>query len=368
MNVRIVYSGDNSFRSLCDDLFETLMGGKEPERDPDGQRVLHQLELEVDALVDSFKNVSQTTGILADHTDEVTPAERAAVLDEVKRIGGDAHNLSQKLMYLALDVDDPSDMDAFAKLDTTVRRVLDEVLQLRKSPLLRAEPKAPEQKLQKAAAPDLAPIGKQVEDLCDEHNRLAGFMNKVHELDEAPSPADALMMDILLTELLQKEQYLYNKLHQMLWGASQGTGSVIHGMLRPLHGVWKNTSRMRADLRDMVDMPQDFVALYQRYGDLCVAVRYLKEDRPDKLNGTTAEDVIGYANGQAKRAKYLAAAPQFRGDKGLAQVMDRVAKKFSELAEETKKFLDKPATTEASDGKQELSAYLAAMLDEMEQG
>ena len=48
--------------------------------------------------------------------------------------------------------------------------------------------------------------------------------------------------------------------------------------------------------------------------------------------------------------------------------MDRVAKKFGELAEEAKKFLDKPATTEASDGKQELSAYLAAMLDEMEQG
>lgn len=367
MNVQIVYSG-KTFGNPHNKIFETLMGIQEPEHDPDGQRVLHQLELEVDALVDSFKNVSQTTGILADHTDEVSPAERAAVLDEVKRIDGDAHNLSQKLMYLALDVDDPSDMDAFAKLDTTVRRVLDEVLQLRKSPLLRAEPKDTEQKSQKVATPDLAPIGKQVEDLCDEHNRLAGFMNKVHELDEAPSPADALMMDILLTELLQKEQYLYNKLHQMLWSASQGTGSVIHGMLRPMHGVWQNASRMRADLRDMVDMPQDFVALYQRYGDLCVAVRYLKEDRPDKLNGTTAEDVIGYANGQAKRAKYLAAAPQFRGDKGLAQVMDRVAKKFSELAEETKKFLDKPATTEASDGKQELSAYLAAMLDEMEQG
>ena len=368
MNVRIVYSGDNSFRSLCDDLFETLMGGKEPERDPDSQRLLHQLELEVEALVDSFKTVSQTVGTLADHADEVTPAERTAVLSEVKRIGDDARVLSTRLVNLVLDADDPSDMDKFAGLDTTVRRVWNETLQLRKSPLLRAEPKAPEQKPQKAAAPDLAPIGKQVEKLCDEHNRLAGFMNKVHELDEAPSPADALMMDILLTELLQKEQYLYNKLHQMLWGASQGTGSVIHGMLRPLHSVWQNASRMRADLRDMVDMPQDFVALYQRYGDLCVAVRYLKEDRPDKLNGTTAEDVIGYANGQAKRAKYLAAAPQFSGDKGLAQVMDRVAKKFSELAEETKKFLDKPATTEASDGKQELSAYLAAMLDEMEQG
>lgn len=368
MNVRIVYSGDNSFRSLCDDLFETLMGGKEPERDPDSQRLLHQLQLEVDVLVDSFKTVSQTVGTLADHADEVVPAERTAVLSEVKRIGDDACVLSTRLVNLALDADEPSDMDAFAKLDTTVRRVWDEVLQLRKSPLLCAEPKAAEQKPQKAAAPDLDPFGKAVEKLCDEYNRLAGFMNKVHELDEAPSPAAALMMDILLTELLQKEQYLYNKLHQMLWGAGHDTASVIHGMLRPLHGVWQNASRMRTNLRDMVDMPQDFVALYRRYGDLCVAVRYLKEARPEKLNGTTAEDVIGYANGQAKRAKYLAAAPQFRGDKELSQVMDRVAKKFRELAKAAEEFLDKPSEAEAPDGKQELSAYLAAMLDEMEQG
>lgn len=365
MNVRIVYSGD-VFGSLRDEI-NAFMAGKDAERKDGNQCLLHELELEVEALVDSFKTVSQTAGTLADHADEVTPSERAAVLSEVKRIGDEACVLSKKLVDLALDADDPHDMDEFAKLENTVRRVWDEILQLRKSPLLRAERKVPEQKPPKVGAPDLESLGKLVEDLCDGNNRLSGFMNKVQELEEAPSPAAALMMDILLTELLQSEQFLYNKLHQMLWDADRATASVIHGMLRPMRGVWQNASRMRSDLRDMVDLPQDFESLSRRYGDLCVAVRYLMEDRPEKLNGTTAEDVIGYANGQAKRAKYLASAPQSCGDKELARVMDMVAKKFGELAEMAKDFIDKPAEAEEPDGKQELSDYLASMLDEMEQ-
>lgn len=367
MNVRIIYSGE-AYRSKRDEILETLMGVREPECDPDSRRLVHQLELDVEALVDSFKTVSQRAGRLADHADEASPAERVAVLNEAKRICNDACSLSMQLKDLALNADDPSDMDAFAKLDTTVRRVWDEILELRKSPLLRADHKVSEQKPPKAGSPDLESFGKMVEDLCDGNNRLSGFMNKVQELEEVPSSAAALMMDILLTELLQSEQLLYNKLHRMLWGADHATASVIHGMLRPMRGVWQNATRMRSDLRDMVDMPHDFVALCRRYGDLCVAVRYLIENRPDKLNGTTAEDVINYANGQAKLAKYLATSPQFRGDKELIRVMNLVAKKFGELAEVAKDFINKPTESEVPDGKQKLSAYLASMLDEMEQG
>ena len=240
---------------------------------------------------------------------------------------------------------------------------------LSKAPILQGEPEEDEEKGEfEVDDSDLSAYGKQVAELCEDNNRLSDLMNKVRELGELPSPAEAMMMDILLTELLQKEQYLYNTLREMGEGVDPGAAAMINSMLRPMRGVWKNASRMRSDLRDMVDMPQDFVALYRRYGDLCVAVRYLKEDRPDKLNGTTAEDVIGYANGQAKRARYLASSPLFRMDKDEVMIMNRVAKKFGELAEAAKQFLDKPAETDVSDSKQKLSAYLSAMLDEMERG
>lgn len=50
MNVQIVYSG-KTFGNPHNKIFETLMGIQEPEHDPNGQRVLHQLELGKDIFV-----------------------------------------------------------------------------------------------------------------------------------------------------------------------------------------------------------------------------------------------------------------------------------------------------------------------------
>ena len=367
MNVKIVYSGKaaGDLRKAYDELFNEMLAGVAAMQKSGGRQTMDDLQMDVERLVDDYKTVAQRAGRLADHPDETAPGERSAILNEAKRIGDKACELSKQLVNMAVESDDVQDVEEFAQMGTTVDRIWKEVFQLCKSPILRGGRKAAE----KAAMPDLSVYGKQVQKLCEDNNRLSGFMNKVQELGEAPSPAAALMMDILLTELLQKEQYLYNTLQRMrrMDGCDR---AAIHGILIPLRGVWQNASRMRSDLRDMADMSPEFVTLSKRYGDLVVAVRYLKENRPEKLNGTTAEDVVGYANGQAKRAKYLATTAFVRTMDDGAAMLEQVAKKFSALAVEAKEFIKEDSTPaeEEQDNKKALSSYLTSMLDEMAKG
>lgn len=359
MNIRIVCSG-SAGPNLCNAFFRDLLGSRLGAK-PDAVCKRAQVKQAVDHLEDDYKFVTQRVGNLADHPDEAEPGETTAILDEVKRISDEASELRKELVELSIQTDDAKEMDEYTQMATMVNHIWEEVVNLSKSPILRSCHGASEV----ISENELSAYGKWVQKLCEDSNRLTAFMDRAQELDESPSPAAALMMDILLTELLQKEQYMYNKLSKLSCECGHQQQRVIHGMLVPMRGIWKNALRMRSDLRDEVTLPPELMEFASRYGDMAVAVRYLMENRPEKMNGMTVEEVIGYSMGQAGRAKNLSEL-HCSDDKEAVMVLDCVQKKFSELAEAAKRFAKEPV--KEPDGKKELSSLLASMLSEIAEG
>lgn len=359
MNVRIVCTGSGVF-GLDRKFFGELLGSI-PGIKHDTVYVQDQMKEAVDHLVGDYKSVYQMVVNLANHPSEAGPGETTAILDEVKRISDEASKLRKELVELSVQTDDAKEMDEYTQMATMVNRVWEDAVSLSKSPILQSCHRAPKA----ISEHDLSAYGKRVQKLCEDSNRLTAFMERAQELDESPSPAAALMMDILFTELLQKEQYMYNKLSKLFCECTFQQQMVIRGMLVPMRRIWKNALRMRSDLRDEVALPPEFMEFANRYGDMAVEVRYLMENRPEKMNGMTAEEVIGHSMEQASRAKSLAEL-HYSDDEEAMMVLNSVHKKFSDLAEAAKSFVKEPI--KESDGKKELSSLLASMLGEIAEG